>query len=69
MSSISELAIAYIKGYKNQTFENYTNLLTEACHIQYPPHAMPWRGNLYRQFARNREWFGDSSYTEPNGSV
>ena len=60
MNTVSELALNYLQRYDCQIFEDYKTVLRTACEIHPPPHGMAWYGNLYRQFARNAEWFANS---------
>lgn len=72
MNFVSDLTFNYLQRYSCQLFDNYKAVLEEACEIHPPPHGMAWYGNLYRQSARNAEWFAHSLITnaaeEGNGS-
>jgi hypothetical protein len=72
MNNVSELTLKYLERYNCPVFDNYKAVLTEACDIYPPPHGKAWYGNLYRQLARNPEWFANSLITnateEGNGS-
>jgi len=63
MNNVSELALSYLQRYNCQIFEDYKTVLREACEIHPPPHGMAWYGNLYRQLARQSEWFVNSLIT------
>jgi hypothetical protein len=72
MSNVSELAIQYLQRYNCNISEEYIAVLREACETKPPPHGKAWYGNLYRQNARNPEWFANSlilnAYEEGNGA-
>jgi ribonucleotide reductase beta subunit family protein with ferritin-like domain len=63
MNNISELALNYLQRYNCQFSEDYQNILREACETYPPPHGMAWYGNLYRQCARQVDWFSHSLIT------
>lgn len=60
MNNVSELALQYLKSYGIPAPPTYTAFLREACEAHPPPHGMAWYGNMYRQLARNPEWFANS---------
>jgi hypothetical protein len=60
MNNVSELAIDYLQRYNCPVSEDYKTVLREACNINPPPHGKAWYGKLYRQFARDPEWFASS---------
>ena len=72
MNNVSELAIDYLQRYNCTISEDYKTVLREACNINPPPHGKAWYGKLYREFARDAEWFAHSLITnaieEGNGS-
>lgn len=63
MNNVSELALNYLQRYNCQIAEDYKIVLREACEIHPPPHGMAWYGKLYRQYARQAEWFANSLIT------
>ncbi|HLO84241.1 MAG TPA: hypothetical protein VK203_04385, partial [Nostocaceae cyanobacterium] len=63
MNNVSELALNYLQRYNCQFTEDYQNVLRVACETYPPPHGMAWYGNLYRQCARQTDWFVNSLIT------
>jgi len=72
MNNVSELALNYLQSYNCHISEDYVGLLRSACEIHPPPHGMAKYGNLYRECARDRQWFANSlavnAYEEGYGS-
>jgi hypothetical protein len=60
MNNVSELALQYLRAYGTPAPDTYAAFLSEACEAHPPPHGMAWYVNLYRQLARDHDWFAHS---------